>query len=348
MGNECFGIDDMIRIASSLAAEAVQLLPQEEGRAAAEAFQAVLLSHAGEWEASDRKLKMLRKLTGSDEPGMHLLRAHNSVKRMEGLASSDREAIRCRDSARRSLSRYISSDISSRPEKEKAAAMLLKARLDYAAGRRKGVFMGLLELPHDAAPDAEGLLLDGCTMLSISDDSAIFSAGKGNTLIEASISSVKAGDGPLILLTVYAADGDARTASMRFIEAAASFMERFPSSSLYIGGTILTLSDAEEALADIDSGAFPIWFFARGIEMDDGSGSLAVCATGAESFGVREIRIEGLDGRSKEEALSALSVILVFMVFSASLRKAASFEIGGRRYVLSSSSPERISYRMEE
>ena len=344
MSDEFFPADDVIRIASALAAESIDLLPDGMRAAASEAFRAVLMSHSGEHGEALRSLSALKKITGEEEPYALFLAAKECSAQLGKLTGDDPQSSVYRNRARRKLSKYLSADISSRPEEERAEAALLKARLDFAAGHRKGTFMGIIELPEGREVSSDDLSLPGCRIISSSASSVIFSIPDG-ILAEAEISEVP-GSGSLLLLSVLAGGSDAVSAAMRFIELSVSYMERFSSSSLYVSGTLLTMEEAEEAMRDIEDDAFPIWFFARGVEMDDGKGGLAVSAHGAESFGVKEIRIEGLDERTKEKALNALSAILIFMVFSSSLRKSESFEIEGVRYILSSSTPSALSFRI--
>ena len=344
MSDGFFPADDVIRIASALAAESIDLLPDGMRAAASEAFRAVLMSHSGEHGEAQRSLSALKKITGEEEPYALFLAAKECSAQLGKLTGDDPQSSVYRNRARRKLSKYLSADISSRPEEERAEAALLKARLDFAAGHRKGTFMGIIELPEGREVSSDDLSLPCCRIISSSASSVIFSISDG-ILAEAEISEVP-GSGSLLLLSVLAGGSDAVSAAMRFIELSVSYMERFSSSSLYVSGTLLTLEEAEEAMRDIEDDAFPIWFFARGVEMDDGKGGLAVSAHGAESFGVKEIRIEGLDESTKEKALNALSAILIFMVFSSSLRKSESCEIEGVRYILSSSTPSALSFRI--
>ena len=214
MSDEFFPADDVIRIASALAAESIDLLPDGMRAAASEAFRAVLMSHSGEHGEALRSLSSLKKITGNEEPYALFMAAKECSAQLGKLTGDDPQSGVYRNRARRKLSKYLSADISSRPEEERAEAALLKARLDFAAGHRKGTFMGIIELPEGREVSSDDLSLPGCRIISSSASSVIFSIPDG-ILAEAEISEVP-GSGSLLLLSVLAGGSDAVSAAMRF------------------------------------------------------------------------------------------------------------------------------------
>ena len=132
-----------------------------------------------------------------------------------------------------------------------------------------------------------------------------------------------------------------------FIRMAHSVMTYYSSTSLYINGVMLSADDVDEALQDISDDSFPVWFFARGGEEEMEDGTFVLIAEGAESFGAKIIKIVGVSQEYKEEASNALSLILVYHVFSPSARRSASYAIGDYIYQLSSSDKYTVSYSMK-
>ena len=304
MAEKTFAPEDTLRIASAMAAETVDLLPDGMKEAVSTAFQAVMLSHGGMYEKSQEKIRRLRNISYSREPYCDILSAKNEYEMAERLTASDPDQARHFSRARAALSSYLSSDISKRSEEEVLEARLMKARADYILGHRKGVFMGIVELPEGAEAGSD------------------------------SLSSIK-------VRGLHAAVHHEN----RFIRLTAAVMETFAASSFYINGVMLSHDDVNEAITDMAEDAFPVWFFARGSEgMEDDR--IVLSAEGAESFGAKAIRIVGVAPEDREEASSALSLILVYHVYSASARRSRTFTINGRTYTLASSDRVSVSYTM--
>ena len=71
-------------------------------------------------------------------------------------------------------------------------------------------------------------------------------------------------------------------------------------------------------------------------------------AEGAESFGAKAVRIVGVSEEDREEASNALSLILVYHVYSASARRSRSFTINERTYSLVSSDKDSVSFVLDK
>ena len=323
--------------------EAVDLLPDGMKRAALLAFQAVMLSHGREYRKSQEKLRLLRSESYSREPYLDILSAENEMKAAETLAGDTPEKRRHLSRARASLSSYFSSDNHKRPEKEVYKAMLMKARVDYMLYHRKGIFMGIIELPentevNDISKAAKGR---GLRVLSSSKTFVLMEHSDGG-IFAASLE-----DPDLVVVAGLSRQMDIIETAAAFIRMAHSVMTYYSSTSLYINGVMLSADDVDEALQDISDDSFPVWFFARGGEEEMEDGTFVLTAEGAESFGAKIIKIVGVSQEYKEEASNALSLILVYHVFSPSARRSASYAIGDYIYQLSSSDKYTVSYSMK-
>ena len=71
-------------------------------------------------------------------------------------------------------------------------------------------------------------------------------------------------------------------------------------------------------------------------------------AEGAESFGVKAIKIVDVKDEDREDASNALSLILVYQVYSVSARRSRSFTIGEKTYSLVSSDKDSVSFILEK
>ena len=134
---EMFSSDDALRIAGTMAAEAMALLPPEAKADAALAFQAVMLSHCGRSGEAASKLRRL----GSMEPYACYLEARCEMDVAEALDFSDPLKRKHLLRVRRVLRSY---DPSGRPLEEADAAFFMNARADFLLGHRKGIFMGVM------------------------------------------------------------------------------------------------------------------------------------------------------------------------------------------------------------
>ena len=128
-------------LASSMAAEAVDLLPDGMKEAVSLALQAVVLNHSGNYKASEERIRKLRSVSYSREAYSYFLSARNEYALYESCDGENKEGLKHLAKARAALSQYLSSDIKARPEKEVIEAKLMKARADYILGHRKGIFM---------------------------------------------------------------------------------------------------------------------------------------------------------------------------------------------------------------
>ena len=324
----------------SMSKEATAMLPDGMKEAAALAFQAVALSHGREYKKSLEKLRKLRALSFSREPYCDLLAAENEMKAAECLPGDTPERRRCLLRARMYLSSFLSStDMHKKTEKEINKATMMKARVDYMLYRRKGIFMGIVELPENTeVKDMErAAKLRGMSVLDVSETSILMKHRDGG-LFGASLE-----DPGLVVIAGLSNGMDYLETASVFIRIASSVMDHFSASSFYINGVMLEKSDVDEAIRDIMGDSFPVWFFARGSE-ENVDGALVLSAEGAESFGAKSIRIIGADSENKDEAANALSLILVYHVFSASARRSRSFTIGEHTYERVSSDKDSVTY----
>ena len=322
---EMFSSDDALRIAGTMAAEAMALLPPETRADAALAFQSVMLSHCGR---SGEAASKLRKL-GSREPYACYLEARCEMDEAEALDFADPMKRKHLMRVRRVLRGY---DPSGRPPEEADAAFFMNARADFLLGRRRGIFMGVMEIPDEGKPDGEALAAArprGMKLSSAASYAAAFSASDG-----ARFCISLENPGYAVVCAVSGSAGAVDTAAA-FIKLAHNAMREFSSPSLFINGAMLSFSDAEEAMADLRGDAFPVWFFARGSESQEEDGSYTLRAQGAEAFGVRTLEIRNVSAELKEEAAAALSLLIVYQVFSPGARKHRSFDIGEHTYTLS-------------
>ena len=342
MAEKTFAPEDTLRIASAMAAETVDLLPDGMKEAVSTAFQAVMLSHGGMYEKSQEKIRRLRNISYSREPYCDILSAKNEYEMAERLTASDPDQARHFSRARAALSSYLSSDISKRSEEEVLEARLMKARADYILGHRKGVFMGIVELPEGAEAGSDSLSsikVRGLHAAVHHENGVIFTRGEG------SIFAASLEEPEMMVVAAVSLGDDIMETAERFIRLTAAVMETFAASSFYINGVMLSHDDVNEAITDMAEDAFPVWFFARGSEgMEDDR--IVLSAEGAESFGAKAIRIVGVAPEDREEASSALSLILVYHVYSASARRSRTFTINGRTYTLASSDRVSVSYTM--
>ena len=344
MVDRCFSSDETLRVASVMASEAVDLLPDGMKEAAALAFQAVISHHCDDFKVSEEKLRKLRSISYSREAYSYFLSAKNEYALSERINSDNPENRKHIAKVKAALSQYLASDLEKRPYEEIIEARLLKARADFILGRRKGIFMGIVEIGEDQEADQaklEGLKLRGLHTEYVSEHSVFFSR-KDGSLFAVSLEA----PGMLVVAGVNG-DGEIMECADFFIKLAASSMQLFSASSFYINGVMLSDKDIEEALRDISEGAFPVWFFARGYELDE-SGRHVMVAEGAESFGVKAIKIVDVKDEDREDASNALSLILVYQVYSVSARRSRSFTIGEKTYSLVSSDKDSVSFILEK
>ena len=322
---EMFSSDEALRIAGTMAAEAMALLPPEAKADAALAFQAVMLSHCGRSGEAASKLRRL----GSMEPYACYLEARCEMDVAEALDFSDPLKRKHLLRVRRVLRSY---DPSGRPLEEADAAFFMNARADFLLGHRKGIFMGVMEIPEDGKPDGEALAAArprGMKLSSVSSYAAAFSAADGSRFC---ISLENPG---YAVVCAVAGSSDALGTAAAFIKMVHAAMRAFTSPSFFINGTMLSSSDIGEAMADLRGDAFPVWFFARGSESREDDGTYTLRAQGAEAFGVRTLEIRNVGEELKEEAAAALSLLIVYQVFSPGARRHRSFDIGEHTYALS-------------
>ena len=333
--------DRELQNAIGIATEIVDLLPDGMKETASLAFQAVMLNRKGRYTASLERLGRLGRESYAREPYADFLAARNEFALFGGYAADDEAALKHISRARRFLHSYLSRDISARPQHEVDEALMMKARADYLLGCRKGIFMAIIEIPEgtEAGDLKKSVKVKGLHLSSEKEEAAVFRNGSG-AVFSLSVEAPNL----LVAGACCLSDGTMETA-VRFIRFVHSIMAFYGASTLYINGAILTASDVEEALADISGDAFPVWFFARGSESDEG-GELVLTAEGAESFGAKAVRVIVPTEADKEEAGAALSLILVYHVYSASARRSKSFTIDGRVYELASSDRNQVTNRL--
>ncbi len=331
-------------LASSMAAEAVDLLPDGMKEAVSLALQAVVLNHSGNYKASEERIRKLRSVSYSREAYSYFLSARNEYALYESCDGENKEGLKHLAKARAALSQYLSSDIKARPEKEVIEAKLMKARADYILGHRKGIFMGIVEIPSKESVSGEALKLlkpRGLHVAAVAENSIAFSESDG------SLFAVSLEASGMLVVAAINGSGEIMETADSFIKLTSAVMKAFSSASFYINGVMLSAKDVEEALGDISESAFPVWFFARGYEADE-DGKHVMVAEGAESFGVKAIKIMDVKDEDKEEASNALSLILVYHVYSTSARRSKSFGINGRTYSLVSSDKDSVSFILEK
>ena len=339
-----FNTEDIIKITSSMAAEAVELLPEGMKEMAATAFQAVILSHGGEWKRSQDKLRKLRGEAYSSEPFSEYLSAVNEFHLYESLPGDDPMQRKHVVSARPHLRKYLSSDLSHRDEVEILHAELMKARADYILFQRKGIFMCIVDLPENADVKEENMLslakIKGLKTISSTETSVMLRHGNGAVL------SASLEEPGLMVVACTALTDDLMESASYFIRLASSVMSQFKAESVYINSVMLSADDVVEAVSDLKENAFPVWFFARCYDSQEEDG-IMLTAEGAESFGCKAVSIRGLSPEEKEEAGNALSLILVYNVYSPSSRRSRSFSINGRTYRLVSSDSASLVFALE-
>ena len=175
---EMFSSDDALRIAGTMAAEAMALLPPETRADAALAFQAVMLSHCGR---SGEAASKLRKL-GSREPYACYLEARCEMDEAEVLDFADPMKRKHLMRVRRVLRGY---DPSGRPPEEADAAFFMNARADFLLGRRRGIFMGVMEIPDEGKPDKDECFgEDDCSAYDDCSDCPFFCPVCGECMCE--------------------------------------------------------------------------------------------------------------------------------------------------------------------
>lgn len=334
--------DKSMRDALGLASEAVDLLPDGMKEAASLAYQAVILNRMGKYSSSQERIRKLRTVSYTREPYCDILSAENEFAMAAGLLGDDPAGRRHIAKARAALTSYLSGDTHHRPAGEVFKARILKARSDYMLGYRKGIFMGIVDLPSDAEVSGgsmKGIRIRGLHAAGSTESAAVLTHADGG-LFAASLEE------PHLMVVAAVAEGmNVLECADYFIRLVHSVMKSFSSSAFYINGVMLSMQDVEEALSDISQEAFPVWFFARGSETEE-NGIYTLYAEGAESFGAKGISIEGVLPEEKEEAAAALSLILVYHVFSVSARRSTSFTISGRDYVRISSSRHSVAFEV--
>ncbi len=325
---------EILNISSKMASEAVELLPEGMKEMALTAFQAVILSYSGEWKKSQDKLRKLRSELYSAEPFSEILSAINEFHLYESLPGDDPMQKKHVTSARLHLRKYLSSDLSHRSEAEIVYAELLKARADYILFCRKGVFMCIVELPESVSVKEEDMVeiarIRGLRTVRTAETSVLLRHENG------AVFSASLEEPHLMVIACASLSDDIMESAAYFIRLTSSVMSRFEAKSVYINSVMLDRDDVEEAIADLKENAFPVWFFARCYENKEEDG-LMLTAEGAESFGCKSVSIRGLSAEDKAEASNALSLILVYHVYSPSSRKSKSFLINERTYKLLSS-----------
>ena len=325
--------------------EAASLLPDGMKDAALLAYQAVVLNHNHEYAASAERLRKLRSVSYSREPYLDILTAKNEFALADMLVGNDPGRRGHISRAKAALSSYLSSDTHSRPESEIYGAELLKARADYILGHRNGVFMGIVDIPESVSVSRESIIravrVRGMKTVVSSDTSALLLHRDGG-LFACSLEEPQ-----LMVVAAVAKEMDVLETAEEFITLSHALMTAFSARSFYINGVMLSVNDVDEAIADMKGEAFPVWFFARGSEAEE-NGKLVLRAEGAESFGAKAICILGVDPADREEASNALSLILVYHVFSVSARRTKSFTINNRTYDLVSSDRNTVSYAVRK
>ena len=342
-------------ILDKIIADAVSLLPEETRKGVREAFSVSIAAEEGDSLSVLRHLKALKKATGSTSTAYFFHKAYAEDVILDHLAARSPEQSKYLRSARKDYKEYLLSDCKGRKEEEILFAKLEKARLDFIAGYRKGTFLGIIEVPKGTDINEKlrtsDISVRGMKVVSFSDKGMIGKT-KSGTILGAELNtfpSIK-GEKPLSdLILVIARTGEAGPveAAERFIEFSSELMRIFSSDVIYVNGAMLSYSDTKEALGDIASDAFPIWFFARGSEDDDGD-SFTLRAEGAASFGAKTIIITDVPAERKSEAASALSVILMLFIYSPSSRNENTFIFEDTLYRKVSSDTSSVLFRMEE
>ena len=333
---------------------AMEMLPCDMAKAADAAYKAVTELERCEPDKALSYLKAFRRSSGEAGAAYYFHKARAELMILERLSSHSPEQAYYLRAARRDFSKFLSLHSGDSKCEMRLYASIEKARLDYIAGHRKGIFMGIIE-----APDSDEIVqaisgsinMKGLKAIYHSDNGLLFMT-KSGSIIGAdlnrlpSLQSGSRSDNLILIIAITGESGAVETAE-RFIEAAYSIMKDVGSDTIYINGTVLTADDVKEAVTDIASDAFPIWFFARGMEDDDGD-SFSYTAEGASSFGVKTIVIENVPAARRADAASALSVILMLYIYSPSSRNEDIFTFEGTRYRKVSSDASRIVFHMEE
>lgn len=335
--------DNIANEFSALRMEAVAMLPDGMKEACDLALQAVALNHLGDYRKSQERIKKLRRVSYTSEPYCSFLSAKNEFAIAESIAEDDEEMRRHMARARSELSSFLSSY--DKKDREYYEAYIMKARTDYILGYRKGIFMGIIELPEGTtageAELRESVKLRGFHMLGSTPSAVLLSGNDG------SIFAISLEEPGMLVVAAVAGNADLMETADSFIRISSSVMKAFSSQSFYVNGVMLSAADVEEALNDISENAFPVWFFARGSEIDE-NGIHIMVAEGAESFGAKAVRIVGVSEEDREEASNALSLILVYHVYSASARRSRSFTINERTYSLVSSDKDSVSFVLDK